>query len=99
MYDDQSDADSIIEMPEDNSQENLFTNPQYQEEPSEEKLSDLGDDEEIDLDNLDALMGEKKPKIFTNEKPYIFTKNKERADVYIKNYLMKFDMQKSLKIL
>jgi hypothetical protein len=68
---------------------------------SEEKLSDVDfdQDDELDLNNLDAFVVEKKPKIYENDKPYEFVKEKERADVYIKNYLMKFDMQKSLKIL
>jgi chromosome segregation ATPase len=41
----------------------------------------------------------KKPVIYENNLPYKFSKDSERADVFIKNYLMKFDMVKSLKIL
>ncbi len=67
---------------------------------SNEKISDIDmSNEDLDLEHLQALMSQKKPQIYTNEKPYAFTKDKERADVYIKNYLMKFDMEKSLKIL
>jgi hypothetical protein len=70
-------------------------------ELSEQELSELTESEahEINLENLDSLIIGKKPKIFENEKEYIFTKNQERADVYIKNYLMKFDMNKTLKMM
>ena len=66
---------------------------------TDEKLSEITEQEEVDLDNLASLAFERKAKIYDNDKPYEFSKDKERADVYIKNYLMKFDMQKSLKIL
>ena len=70
---------------------------------SMEKISELMiDDEEdgnIDLDNFESLAVDKKPQIYQNNNPYTFQKNTERADVYIKNYLMKFNMHKSLKIL
>lgn len=68
---------------------------------SEGEISQITEEEEkeIDLNNFESLIVEKKPKVYQNEKPYNFTKDKERADVYIKNYLMKFDMINSLKIL
>lgn len=69
------------------------------EEITEEKISDINESEELELERLEELMSEKKPQIYRSDKPYSFTEDKERADVYIKNYLMKFDMEKSLKIL
>jgi len=70
---------------------------------SMEKISELMIDEEddgnIDLDNFESLLVDKKPQIYQNNNPYTFQRNTERADVYIKNYLMKFNMHKSLKIL
>jgi len=68
---------------------------------SDDKLSELDFDQEleIDMNDINTLTIDKKPKIYENDHPYEFIKEKERADVYIKNYLMKFDMQKSLKIL
>lgn len=54
---------------------------------------------DIDLDNLDSLIIRKKPVIYETDEPYEFSKDSERVDVFIKNYLMKFDMVKSLKIL
>ncbi len=69
---------------------------EHEEELSEFNESDLKD---IDFDNLESFIVEKKPKIFESEKHYSFSKGAERADVYIKNYLMKFDMVKTLKIL
>jgi hypothetical protein len=70
---------------------------------SMEKISELmiddEDDGNIDLDNFESLAVDKKPQIYQNNNPYTFQKITERADVYIKNYLMKFNMHKSLKIL
>jgi hypothetical protein len=56
-------------------------------------------DEDIDLNNIESLVIEKKPTIYQKDKPYSFNKSNDRADVFIKNYLMKFDMHKSLKVL
>jgi len=67
----------------------------------EDELSEITESEfkDIDFENLESFIIEKKAKIFESEKPYSFSKGAERADVYIKNYLMKFDMVKTLKIL
>lgn len=62
-------------------------------------ISEMDSKTELDLNNLESLVIEKKPKIYENDKPYSFCKDEERADVYIKNYLMKFNMQKSLKVM
>jgi hypothetical protein len=84
---------------EDVSEDNKYNNSLYK--LSEEEISDITEEEELDIDlnNLDSIMLPHKAKIYSNEKPYNFSKEEERADVYIKNYLMKFDMKKSLKIL
>ena len=68
---------------------------------SQEALSEINESEEneIDFENLESFIIEKKTKVYEIDKPYSFCKGAERADVYIKNYLMKFDMNKSLKIL
>ncbi len=68
---------------------------------SDEKISEFEfeEDENFDLDDIDTFAVEKKAKIYENDQPYEFSKEKERADVYIKNYLMKFDMHKSLSVL
>lgn len=72
-------------------------------EPLEDDIEELSDIDQIDqidvdFDNIESLRIEKKHKIYTNDKPYNFSEDQERADVFIKNYLMKFDMAKSLKI-
>jgi hypothetical protein len=64
-----------------------------------EIISEVSEPIDINIDNLDSLMIEKKPVIYQNEHPYEFDDNKERADVFIKNYLMQFGMHRSLKIL
>lgn len=70
-------------------------------ELSDVQISELTEEEEkeLDLNNIESFIVEKKPKVYQNDKPYYFSKDKERADVYIKNYLMKFDMNNSLKVL
>jgi hypothetical protein len=63
-----------------------------------ESISGISEnEEEIDLNNLDSLIVEKKPQVYNDNRAYEFSKIQERADVYIKNYLMKFDMLKSLR--
>ena len=83
------------------TKEDLFKNRLL--DLSEERISELmiedEEDDQVDLDNLESLAVDKKPLIYQNDKPYDFQRNTERADVYIKNYLMKFNMHKSLKIL
>jgi hypothetical protein len=66
-----------------------------------EELSEIteSDEKDLDFENLQSFIVEKKQKIFESEKPYSFLKGAERSDVYIKNYLMKFDMVRTLKIL
>ena len=70
-------------------------------ELSEEKPSELtgGDDDHHledlkDLEKLEQL--DREPKIFQSNEVYNFSEN-ERIDVYIKNYLSKFEMSKTLK--
>ena len=55
-------------------------------------------DENVNMDNLESLKVEKKPNLYQNDEPYDFQQDKERIDVFVKNYLMKFNMEKSLKI-
>lgn len=69
---------------------------------SETKLSEISEPNENqpDLDNLDDLMKvdvEKHTKVFLYNQSYNFTNQEERVDVYIKNYLSKFEMNKTLK--
>jgi len=66
-----------------------------------EELSEIteSDEKDLDFENLQSFIVEKKKKIFESEKPYSFSKGAERSDVYIKNYLMKFDMVRTLKTL
>ena len=59
----------------------------------------VSEDQELDFDNLGSFLVEKPTKIFEEEKPYKFEEGSNRTDVYIKNYLMKFDMTKTLKIM
>jgi hypothetical protein len=67
----------------------------------EEEISHLtvSEDKELEFNNLDSFFVEKQTKIFEEEKPYKFEEGSNRSDVYIKNYLMKFDMNKTLKIM
>lgn len=70
---------------------------------SDANLNDISDDnlEEIqNLSNLDDLKKVKydgEPKLFTSNMSYNFNDEDERVDVYIKNYMSKFEMSKSLK--
>lgn len=68
---------------------------------TEEDLSQItiSDDKEVDFNNLESFFVEKPTKIFDEEKPYTFEEGANRSDVYIKNYLIKFDMTKTLKIM
>lgn len=59
----------------------------------------VSEDMELDFNNLGSFLIEKPTKIFEEEKPYKFEEGTNRTDVYIKNYLMKFDMTKTLKIM
>ena len=63
-----------------------------------EELDEIDDNENIELDDIDKIQVNKKPNIYQNEQDYTFNEKNERIDVFIKNYLMKFDMEKSLKI-
>jgi hypothetical protein len=68
---------------------------------TEEDISQItiSDDKDLDFNNLESFFVEKQIKIFDQEKPYKFEEGSNRTDVYIKNYLMKFDMTKTLKIM
>ncbi|MCQ2817169.1 MAG: hypothetical protein MJ252_07880 [archaeon] len=84
---------------------NLFEEVQQSvvEEPEEGEEEDLPN---FDLKDLEDLRNQNKPTIFDCDQNYEFAiKDKngnynkgERIDVFIKNYLMKFDMEKSLKV-
>lgn len=91
------------------SKEDIFKNSELLE-LSEAKLSDLSEDEndheKVDRDNIeerdllkldDLEKIEREPKFFISNKDYQFNSN-ERIDVYIKNYLSKFEMTKTLKM-
>lgn len=65
---------------------------------SEAQLSGVSESQdELNLDDIDTLKVERRLEIFKSETPYEFSDN-ERVDVFIKNYMSKFDMKKSLKI-
>ena len=86
-----------------NSKEELEKTENSNEESNfNVELSELSEDDDKDLDldinNLESIMIPKKAVIYENDNPYEFSKEQERADVFIKNYLMKFDMIKSLKV-
>jgi len=63
-----------------------------------EELNKEDENENLNLDNLESLKVERKPNIYQTDQAYTFQENKERIDVFIKNYLMKFNMEKSLKV-
>ena len=63
-----------------------------------EELNKEDQNENLNLDNLESLKVERKPNIYQTDQAYTFQENKERIDVFIKNYLMKFNMEKSLKV-
>ena len=54
-------------------------------------------EESLNISNLESLKVDKKPNIYQTTQQYEFT-GQERIDVYIKNYLMNFGMEKTLKI-
>ena len=64
-----------------------------------EELNKEGQNENLDLDNIESLKVERKPNIYQTDQAYTFKEDKERIDAFIKNYLMKFNMEKSLKYL
>ena len=64
-----------------------------QEDIDEINKEDFEDN--LNMDNIESLKIDRKPNIYQNEKPYDFKEEKERIDVVIKNYLMKFNMEKS----
>ena len=68
-------------------------------ELSEGNLSEINEnyDEEIDLNDLEKLYSQKKPKIYKNDQLYNFN-FLDRQDVFIKNFLLKFDMHRTLKV-
>jgi hypothetical protein len=63
-----------------------------------EELDEIEDNDNVELDDIDKIQVKKKPNIYQNEQAYTFNEKQERIDVFIKNYLMKFDMEKSLKV-
>jgi len=68
-------------------------------ELSEANLSEIteNDVEDFELDDIDKLYAQKKPKIYKNDKNYSFS-FQDRQDVFIKNFLLKFDMHRTLKV-
>lgn len=68
-------------------------------ELSDAKFSDISEnreEENLDLNIEDLEKLERYPKVFQSTEEYQFSE-KERIDVYIKNYLNKFEMTKTLK--
>ena len=63
-----------------------------------EELNKEDPNENLNLENLESLKVDRKPNIYQTDQAYTFQENKERIDVFIKNYLMKFNMEKSLKV-
>lgn len=64
-----------------------------------EELNKSGEEENnFSIENLESLKVDRKPNIYQNDQAYAFQEGKERIDVFIKNYLMKFNMSKSLKV-
>ena len=63
-----------------------------------EELNKEDPNENLNLENLESLKVDRKPNIYQTDQPYTFQEDKERIDVFIKNYLMKFNMEKSLKV-
>lgn len=64
------------------------------------EIEDENDDKIADLSNLDELRKisiEREPKFNNSPQSYAFTNEEERVDVYIKNYMNKFEMNKTLK--
>ena len=70
-------------------------------EIKEEDIAELNQEdpnENLNLENLESLKVDRKPNIYQTDQAYTFQEDKERIDVFIKNYLMKFNMEKSLKV-
>ena len=70
-------------------------------EIKEEDIAELDQEdpnENLNLENLESLKVDRKPNIYQTDQAYQFQEDKERIDVFIKNYLMKFNMEKSLKV-
>jgi len=63
-----------------------------------EELNQEDPNENLNLENLESLKVDRKPNIYQTDQAYKFQEDKERIDVFIKNYLMKFNMEKSLKV-
>jgi hypothetical protein len=82
-----------------NVEQSPYNNEIYDDSKLEDLTEPLYLDDDVDLEDLESLRIEKKSVIYQNEKPYTFDKSQDRADVFIKNYLMKFDMHRSLRVL
>ena len=67
-------------------------------EDIEELNKEDEEEDNLNLDNLESLKVDKKVNVYQNEQAYKFQENKERIDVFVKNYLMKFNMERSLKV-
>ena len=70
-------------------------------EIKEEDIAELNQEdpnENLNLENLESLKVDRKPNIYQTDQAYQFQEDKERIYVFIKNYLMKFNMEKSLKV-
>ena len=63
-----------------------------------EELNQEDPNENLNLENLESIKVDRKPNIYQTDQAYQFQEDKERIDVFIKNYLMKFNMEKSLKV-
>ena len=68
-------------------------------ELSEGNISEITEDDrdDFDLNDLEKLYSQKKPKIYKTDKLYKFS-FQDRQDVFIKNFLLKFDMHRTLKV-
>jgi hypothetical protein len=61
-------------------------------------MSEISEPQDLNLENFESFVIEKKPVIYQNNLPYEFNELKERSDVFVKNYMMQFGMHRSLKI-
>ena len=60
-------------------------------EIKEEDIAELNQEdpnENLNLENLESLKVDRKPNIYQTDQAYQFQEDKERIDVFIKNYLM-----------
>ena len=64
-----------------------------------DELNKEDEEEDIDLDNLASLQVEKKQTVYDgDQQTYNFQEDNERIDVFIKNYLSNFGMERTLRV-